>query len=159
MRTETIDGNEYEIGKLATLKQLQVGRRLAPLIAAAAPGIVELSLHETDTSGQGTAGSSQPKDPRAEIDLMKLVLTSAAVPTAEMLAKMTDQDFEYVVNECLAVCQRKQTRGWARVYTNGVLMFSDIQGGAVLALMRAVIEESLGSFFPTRQPASPETSQ
>lgn len=160
MKTDTIGGIEYEIGKLPTMKQLQVGRRLAPLIAAAAPGIVELSLHEQSGEDAGNAEATpKPKDERAEIDLMKLVLTSAAVPTAEMLAKMPDQDFEYVVNECLAVCQRRQAKGWARVYTNGVLMFADIEGGTVIALVRAVIEESLGSFFPTRQPESPAPNQ
>lgn len=144
MRTETINGVEYEIGTLPVLKQLHVARRLAPLLAHAAPGFLQLKASEESDKA---------------IDPIMLLLTSAAVPAAESLASMKDDDFDYVVNECLTVCQKRQSKAWAPLMANGVLMFHDIDGGTVLSLVRAVCEASLGSFFPTGQPESQPESQ
>jgi hypothetical protein len=76
------------------------------------------------------------------------------VPIADALAKMPRDDVRFVVGECLSVVQRKQAKGWAKVYVNGSMMFQEIEGPEMLKLTQAVCEVSLGRFFPTSQPDS-----
>jgi hypothetical protein len=71
---------------------------------------------------------------------------------ADTLSKMSDDDVNYIVNNCLKACKRKQEgKGYAKVMVSGALMFADIDLTAMLALVQAVVEENLGSFFPTSQ--------
>lgn len=147
MRTETIAGIEYQIGKLGPFEQLHVGRKLAPLLAHAIPSLAKLS-------GEG-------EKPNLEM----LLFEAAAVPMAEVLSRMSKEDVEYIVNECLAVCQRHEKRGWAKVLNaGGGLQYMDIEVDTLVGLTQAVINVSLGRFFPTGQPestapASPDSSQ
>ena len=143
MRTETINGVEYQIGKLGAFEQLHVGRKLAPLLAHAIPALGELAMIE------GT-----------EASISTLLLTSAAIPLADVLCRMSKEDVDFVVNECLAVCQRKQTKGWAKVLAQGgTLMFQDIEADTLIALTKSVIEVSLARFFPTGQSESPVAAE
>jgi len=72
---------------------------------------------------------------------------------------MSNEDVEYVVKQSLDVCQRKQPKGWAKVAASGSIMFVDIEADTVIALVKSVVEVSLGRFFPTGQSESqPRTS-
>jgi len=133
-KTETIHNIDYLIGKLSAFEQLHVARRLAPVLA------------ELFTSFKAT-----PEGGEAGLDAL---LELASVPLAKTLAKMTNEDVDYVVNACLSVCQRQQAKGWARVMVNGVLMFADIELDTLIALTSSVVQENLGRFFPTSQPES-----
>ena len=62
MNTETINGVEYQIGKLGLFEQLHVGRKLAPMLAHALPALAQLSVE-----------GEKP-------DITMLVLSAAAVP-------------------------------------------------------------------------------
>ena len=137
MKTETINGVEYQIGKLGAFEQFHVGRKLAPLLAHALPAFMQFAEGGTD---------------RPDIEVV--LLSGAGIPIAEVLAKMSKEDVDFVLHECLAVCQRKQTKGWAKVFANGVLMFQDVEADTLFGLTKAVIEVSLGRFFPTGQPES-----
>lgn len=143
-RTETFNGVTYVIGKMPVFEQMHVARRLAPmysgLIAAFAdsPEIVQ---------------SDEPDDIKEN-----KILVFASSHLAEAFAKMSNTDVDYVVHACLAVCQRKQERGFARIFIPGSgLIFNDIDLDAMIGLVWAVIEENLGSFFPTSQPTSGES--
>ena len=138
MRTETINNIEYEIGKLGAFEQLHVGRKLAPLLAHAIPALMELSQKSDDTKP----------------DFGMLVFSAAAIPMAEVLCRMTKEDVDFVVTECCSVCQRKQAKNWAKVMANGNLMFHDIEADTLIRLTQAVVEVSLGRFFPTAQSES-----
>ena len=137
MRTETINNVEYEIGKLGAFEQLHVGRKLAPLLAHAIPALIEIN----------------GADDRPNMEM--LLFSAAAIPMADVLCRMAKEDVDFVVAECLAVCQRKQAKNWAKVFVNGHLMFQDIEVDTLIALTQAVIEVSLGRFFPTGQSESP----
>lgn len=138
MRTETINGHEYEINKLDPFEQLHVGRRLAPLLAHALPAFARLMA----------AGER----PNMEI----LLFEGAAIPMADILAKMPQEDVDYVFKQCLSACKRRDKKGWARITTpDGTLMYQDIELDTMLPLVQNVVEVSLGRFFPTGQPESP----
>jgi hypothetical protein len=142
IRTETINGIEYQIGKLGAFEQLHVGRKLAPLLAHAIPALMQIGPDAAEKPG---------------VD--ELIFSAAAIPMADVLARMSKEDVDYVLHECLAVCQRRQAKGWARVFVNGVLMFQDIEADTLFQLTKAVVEVSLGRFFPTSQSESAPTAE
>jgi hypothetical protein len=138
MQTETINNIEYQIGKLGPFESFHVGRKLAPLLAKAIPALAQIA---------DASGSEKP-------NMEMLLFSIAAVPIADVLCRMPKEDVDFVLHQCLAVCQRKQPKGWAKVFTNGVLMFQDTEADTLLYLTKAVVEVSLGRFFPTVQSES-----
>jgi hypothetical protein len=116
-----INGQSYRIGRLDAKKQFHVARRLAPLLA-------------------GLGGALKP-EAKGFAELVS--------PIAEALAKMSDEDTDYVLDTCLMVVQRQQGEGWQNVMVKGGgLMFQDIDLPTMLRLAVAVIQQNLGSFFP-----------
>jgi hypothetical protein len=125
-------GHKYIIGDLNAFEQLHVGRRLSQTLV----GIVTALA----------AGISTLDD----------VLGLGAGPLAEAFGEMSDSNVDFVVNKCLGVCKRKQDNGYAKVFTNGVLMFEDIKLDTLMGLTVVVLQENMGSFFPMSQPTSGE---
>ena len=135
MENETINGVEYSVGTLPVFDQFHVGRRLAPFLSALVGSVA---------GGMGFAGSS-------DFDLLAM----ATPAVTKVLAEMSDEDSEYILRKCLKVCRRHQEKGWAPVMNSaGVLQFNDMDLRTTLTLTARVIQENLGSFFPTSQPAS-----
>lgn len=67
---------------------------------------------------------------------------------AEAIAKMNDDDMNFIVNSCLAVCQRKEGEGWQKVQSApGTIQYQDIQLDNVIKLCVETIKDNLGSFF------------
>jgi hypothetical protein len=128
MENPIIGGNEYVIGKLTAFEQLHVSRRLSPTLAGL---MIVLSSKKASFSE---------------------VLDIGAGPLADAFANMAEGDVDYIVNKCLGACQRKQERGYAKVFANGNLMFGDIHLDTMIGLTLAVLQENLGGFFPTSQP-------
>lgn len=127
----------YNIGKMDAFEQLHVVRRLGPAVVAVLQGF--MAAPEAEWSGDNLIG---------------LVVGVAGKPLADIFSKMSNEDVSYVINACLAVCQRKQAGGYSKVMANGAIMFSDIELDTMLGLTYAVIEENLARFFPTSQSAS-----
>lgn len=117
-----INGVQYRSDRMAAKKQFHVARRLAPLLA-------------------GLGGSAL----RGE----KAGFAEFIGPIAEALSKMSDEDTDYVIDECLRTVQRLQGERWQSVTSRGGdLMFDDIDLPVMLRLTVAVIQQSLGGFFP-----------
>jgi len=117
-----IGGNSYRIGQMDVRKQFHVARRLAPLL----PGL-------------GAMKSADKGD-----------LIESVGPIAEILSKMSDEDVNYIIDACLAVCARSQgASAPARVVNNaGQLMFQDITMPQMIQLAVAVIQGNMSGFFP-----------
>lgn len=111
----------YRIGRLDARKQFHVARRLAPVLAG-------LSGSAGKTSGG---------------------LVAQLMPIADALSKMADEDVDYVLDTCLAVCQRAQQGGQYAAVTvaNGGLMFQDIDMAQMIKLTVAVIQGNMAGFF------------
>jgi hypothetical protein len=116
-----VNGNVYRIGRMDARKQFHVSRRLAPLLA-----------------GLGGAISGKKADAAATFQ-----------PIAEALAQMSDEDTDYILDNCLAVVSRQQGNQFAPVMARGgSMMFEDIDLPTMMQLTIAVIRENLGGFFP-----------
>lgn len=140
----------YRTGKLNAFKQLHVARRVAPVMMSLGKTL-ELVLGATpakkanDAEAEGLA-SVQPED-TTKADANAMV---AMLPLAEALAAMKEEDVDYVINACLAVCELKQGDAWQRVQAgNGRLMFDFIDLPIMMELTMTVIKENLVPFFPS----------
>ena len=134
MEIEIAD-THYRIGKLDVFQQLKVSRKLLPLLA----GLL---------SDMGTL-----KAAAAEGDLYK-ALEKALPAIAQTLADMSEEDTNAILHPCLSVVSRQQAKGWSPLFSQGVLMFDDLDLITMLKLVLRVVEDSLGSFLPER-PVSP----
>jgi len=124
--TIDLDGKTYRIGKMSALAQFHVSRRLAPVLAA-----VGISLQVL------TAGS------KASIEDMAAVLG----PAAEVMAKMSDDDSNYIIFTCLQVVARKDDERYAPVASGGLLAYQDIDMPIMIRLVVEVLRVNLGNFL------------
>jgi hypothetical protein len=126
----------YRTGKLDAFKQFHLFRKLMPLFS----GMGETAASQVAAAAQA-AGASE-----------ELVRWSSLGPIAQAVADMSQQDSEFIIKTCLAVCTRKNPVGqWVRLATPaGDLMFEDIDLTIMLQLSFAVIQDNLAPFFPGR---------
>lgn len=139
MTTEiTIKTEVYRIGKLNAFEQFHVARRLAPALFV---------LGKNFAGIDGTAEGASMLDS----------LAGAIGPLAEVIARMTDDESNYVLTTCLGVCSRKQGTALAAIIlerkianpntTSYQLMFDDIDMAVMLQLVFAVLKDNLGNFL------------
>lgn len=70
------------------------------------------------------------------------------VAFTEAAEKMPDEDFRFVLDHCLNVCQRKDTQDkWFPIAVDGVLRYQDITTAQMFIISYHVLQENLGSFF------------
>ncbi|AJK46293.1 phage tail assembly chaperone [Burkholderia plantarii] len=146
MTTETdLNGTRYQIGKLSAMQQFHVSRRIAPVLPPLILAYFELQ--------------------EFELPLVKNLapLATSIEPVLEALARMKDEEAEYVIGACMRVVERRHGNGWARVWstTQDICMFDDIDMGVMLNLTGRVIIENLGPFIqglltdPVSSPTEP----
>lgn len=125
-----VGGQMYRIGRMDAKKKFHVARRLAPLLAGL-------------TSAKSGGGMAE-----------------AIAPIAEALSRMTEEDTDYVLDACLAVCQREQPNGqWAPVCTTtGRMMFQDIDMPEMVQLAVNAVRTNLAAFFPGTPADSNQTA-
>ncbi|MBK5145844.1 hypothetical protein I2494_19435 [Budviciaceae bacterium BWR-B9] len=124
-----INGVEYRTAKLNVFDQLKVSRKLLPVLAGMAS--------EFDAINSMRAGGDT------------YALLATVVPKiADALADMSDDSVNAILHPCLSVTSRKHNKGWTPVFSQGELMFDDIDLPGMLQIVGRVVGESLGSFFP-----------
>lgn len=123
-----INSIKYDIGRLSPLKQFHLVRRIVPLLAKSSEGIAALQSGAAQSSG----------------DLAKMIL-----PMVDELARMPDEEAEYIIFTCLSVVRRDSGgSGWSPVLTReNTLMFEDIGMEAMLKLVAEVVKVNLSGFF------------
>ncbi|WP_347252907.1 phage tail assembly chaperone [Leminorella grimontii] len=123
-----INGVDYRAAKLSVFDQLKVSRKLLPVLAGLAS---EFNAISTFRSGG---------DPYASL---AVVLPKIA----EALAEMSDENVNAVLHPCLAVVSRKHEKSFVPVFTQGELMFDDIDLLSMLQIVGRVVGDSLGNFL------------
>lgn len=127
LKEEDINGHRYAIGKMDAFQQFHVSRKLAPILA---PLVAVLQLRAT---GDKNA-----------------FLAMTMGPFASILANMPNDDWDFILNTCLSVTQRKSPEGiWQRVQVQGGsgIMFDDMGLEEIVGLTLSTIQENLGDFF------------
>lgn len=124
-----LKGIQYRLAKLSVFEQLKVSRKLLPLLA----GLL------SDIDGIKSAA--------AEGNLYHAL--EKTLPTvAQSLADMSEEDTNAILHPCLSVVSRQQGKGWAAIFSQGSLMFDDLDLMTLLQLVTRVVGDSLGSFLP-----------
>lgn len=120
--TVEVGGFTYRIGRMDVRKQFHVARRIGPAML-------------------GFLGGSMIKGAK---------LADMIGPVINALSKMSDEDSDYVLDQCMAVVSRAENGGeWARIVApGGGMMFQDIGLPQMLKLAQEVLSENLRGFFP-----------
>ena len=126
-----VGGINYRAGTMNAIKQLQVVRRLAPLLAALnSADLAGLAGQASDGSGAG--------------------LAAAIGPLTEAFAAMSDENTEYVLSACLSICQREIPGGlgWTPIWSvqGKTLMFDDINLMVLVQIVGRVVMANVGDF-------------
>ncbi|ECY7602804.1 hypothetical protein AVF65_14950 [Salmonella enterica subsp. enterica serovar Muenchen] len=60
---------------------------------------------------------------------------------------MSDDDCNAILYPCLSVVSRQHQKGWTPVFSQGQMMFDDINLVSMLQIVSKVVGDSLGNFF------------
>lgn len=127
-----VSGQQYQAGKLSPMDQLNVTRRVLPLLAAI----------------QAEAGGDK---------LIRLDMT-ILVPLSTMLSRIPDADIAYIMNNTLKVVKRRIAggTGWAPVWSVQAQnpMFEDIGLPEMLTMVYHVLERAVIPFLSASPPSS-----
>jgi hypothetical protein len=125
------NGKQYSFTKLDAFTQLHVARRIAPILTS-----LGTSISDMVSAGKQLSGDDQ----------MMMMVGKAT----EVVARMTDDDVNYVIKACMNVTRRQAEDGrWTKVLQGSQLMFdSDMDMQVLLRLTVEVIKVNMGGFFP-----------
>lgn len=122
----TINSQTYRTGKINALQQFHVSRRLAPILATMGVSLQQLA-----------SGMQMSMD-----DFMPTL-----IPVSEMLARMPEEDANYIIFTCLAAVERKQNDMWAPCVSGTSMMFQDMDLPTMMRLVVEVCKDNLGAFL------------
>ena len=131
-----------QTSKINGKTQMKILAKISPLLAS---GFGELAPLLVSLKRDGVRNI-------AEVSLMQL--GQIATPVARELAKMPDEDRDYIINACLSTVSRKRDGeiGWAAIWSSDAnrAMFNDINNDFSLMLRIAlgVFQETFGPFLP-----------
>jgi hypothetical protein len=143
-----VGAHDYRTGRLDAFQQFHVSRRIAPLYAVMGNVITRL------------ARMPDAQDEVATLDRFMDVVPAAA----EMLAKMSDEDCNYVLYTCLSVCSRKEAAGVGHaayqplLAAERTLQYSDLTMDDMLRLAIAVCQENMSGFLKGLGGSTPSPS-
>ncbi|MCW2485721.1 hypothetical protein J5069_07400 [Candidatus Symbiopectobacterium sp. NZEC127] len=119
----SLKGQDYRLSKLSVFDQLKVTRKLLPMLAGMLSDVGDLKSIKSDGAMQAL-----PK-------------------IADAIAALPDDDVNAIIHPCLAVVARKHDKAWTPVFSQGELMFDDIDLFTMLSLVARVVADSLGNFL------------
>ena len=132
-----IGGHDYSIGRLNAHDQLHVSRKIAPIDPNIMPILTEVAKGDLEK-----VIASIETDENAELAGLE-PLAKALEPFMEAIAKMPEDDVNYVIHKCLSVVKRNGSV----VCRGESIMFDDLDMNHLLPLTVAVIRTNLGNFI------------
>jgi hypothetical protein len=152
-----IDNVRYMINKMNVFDQAHVARKVAPIWFSMGRGFAAAVAANQALNGE--ANGVDEEDGEVSPGTMFEVM----MPLSEILAKMSDEDVDYVLKKCLSVCARWNGQTWTRMMQGGTLMFQDIDLGTLIQLTMSVVQDNLAPFLPgllvQNSPTAGSTSQ
>jgi hypothetical protein len=124
-----INDVRYQIGRMPVKDQFHVARKIAPVVAGLGRGYAMAAISATNSSNDSGGDES---------------LFEALTPVADIVSQMQDAEWDYVLNKCLSVVAKWNGQGWARVMSNGNMMFDDMDLPTMVQLVMEVVQSNLG---------------
>lgn len=138
MKTETefeFGGDAYRIGVINAEEQFHIFRRLAPMVATMGVEMLRLLSNKQDTAAM------------SKTDWML-----AVAPLIGEMARMPQEDVDYVIKHSLKVVRRRDGDMWAPLLNAaGAFMYQNLSMPAMLRLIFEVLRHNLDDFFPEPQ--------
>jgi len=76
-------------------------------------------------------------------------IVNAFGPIAQAISKMSDEDFNFVLNSCMDTATRQDGEKWARIRAQGGgFMYEDIDLPVMMQITYKTLAENLGNFLP-----------
>lgn len=143
MKDVDVNGNTYRIGNMDPRSQFHVTRRLGPVMSALGAALTTLLPKLAMPTPDVVVGDAK-KGATLSDEQMLFVMG----PLMDVVAKMPEDDVNYVIDRCLAVVQRRDGEKWASVmHQSGQLMYQDIQMPTMMRLVVEVVMGNMGDFF------------
>ncbi|VXD05794.1 Bacteriophage protein [Enterobacterales bacterium 8AC] len=124
-----IKGQKYRANKLNVFDQLKVSRKLLPVLSGL---LGEIAVLKQLKNGQITIENA---------------LKTALPVMAQTLSDMSEEDSNAILHPCLSVVARQQGNTYSPIFSNGQLMFDDIDLMSMLQIAARVVGDSLGNFL------------
>lgn len=137
-----INGATYSAKKMPANVQLQVLRRLLPIVSSYEflRGAIPMALKAFyQDDGEGPKFSTEDFD----------VVAKSMSAVGEAVAGLKDDDFDFVIASCLGVVSRKDGVGWQSVWNKQAkqAQYADISAPVQLKIVYHVLSEELRGFF------------
>ena len=130
----------YRTGRLNVFEQLNLVRRIAPLLSGLGQSLAQAPQRRVSN---GEDEDDPALDPAAEANFW-----AALKPIAEAIKDMSDEDSTYVVRLCLSKCRRQDNGHWAAIMaSSGQDFMFPIDLATAMQLTYATLGENLDSFF------------
>jgi hypothetical protein len=130
----TVAGRVFAISKMDVFKQAHVARRMGPIMAGVIPAL------------QALFASRKEFDKLTEEQKLEK-LSPLAKPVMDGFAKLSDEDFDYVLHRLIECAEMENGKVFSKVFMNGTLMFQDLTLPALLQLAGRVFMYNLAGFF------------
>lgn len=138
-----IAGREFKMRKLDAFYQYHIVRRLGPILADLAPVIKDLA-----SFGEGKF-DALPEDEKLES------AARFASPIMQGLAKLTDEDSEYVLHGLLSAVEVKNGPAWVKISNGKVLLMQDMELPVLIQIAGRAFGFNLSGFFGALPSTSP----
>lgn len=145
---------DYRSRKMSATTQFAVLRKLGPIFAnyQTLRGLLDEVFRRAEAKETEQAGADVPtaaaaiNSPEAKAALNDALLHAVAGAVSE-IAKLPDEDFNFVIDQVMLLVTRKSGAGFAPVWAGGTktFMFDDIDLVAMVAILKEVI---VAEFIP-----------
>lgn len=125
-------GESYRIGVINAEEQFHIFRRLAPMVATMGVEMLRLLSNQQDTK-----------------EMSKTDWMLAVAPMIGEMARMPQEDVDYVIKHSLRVVKRRDGDIYAPLMNaQGSLMYQNLGMPSMLRLIFEVLRHNLDDFFP-----------
>lgn len=131
----SLNGSNFKVGKLSAMKQYHLVRRMGPILSDLIPALKSI-------------GPLKPDEALSEVEkLEKFAPIASAVLSG--LSKLSDEDADKVLYGLLSAIeiQVQPIGNWAKVATESVLMFQNLELPTLLQLAGRAFAFNLSGFF------------
>lgn len=129
----SIGGRQFKLSKMDTIKQFHIVRRVGPILSDLMPAFKDAKALQDAES--------------LSLDEKLDAIAKVATPFMEGLAKLSDQDSEFVLFGLLNAVEVQQPVGWARVANGTMLMAQDLELPTLLQLAGRAFMFNLSGFI------------
>lgn len=152
-----VQGISLQAQRMSARTQLQVSRRVTPVLMGVVPALLDQmrsrAAQMQRQTGEETSEKSETVNSLLDLDMsvVRETLLPALQNAAEHLAGMPDEEFDYIMGECLSLVsmQREGDTGWVPIWNRSArqLQFDTLDGSTLLLIMVEVLKTELTPFM------------